>query len=134
MHYRKPFLKISLLMVAFFVVLGVGGCVTAKQQMLDAGEKPLTEQELQILFASAPTDVEVTHPKGTTYVNHFPDGTQKATWDGGSNEGRYWIENGKVCGKYNGRPQRCSTAFKVAENQYKLFDDQGDYLGTLNFR
>lgn len=134
----KDVVKMSMLVASAMVLLSVGGCVTAKQKMMDAGEKPLTDQELQTLFGSAPTDTEViTHNGNKSYVNHFPDGSQTIRYSGGSDDGKYWIEDGGICGQWqtiNNRAVRCSSVFKTTDNQYKLFDAQGNYFCTINFR
>ncbi len=42
---------LSVTLILLFSLLYLGGCVSAKQKMLDEGIKPLTTQELQSLFA-----------------------------------------------------------------------------------
>ncbi len=126
----------ALLASGLCLLMLTSGCVTAKQKMLDSGIKPLNNQELKILF-SEPTNVSFSGGKGNASINHFPDGTQKITHGGGSDEGVWRISNGEICGKWKNIRQgseNCNTMFKVEDNKYKLISKEGSVLGTLTFK
>lgn len=135
---NRPQRKCSLpsLVVALCSLLILGGCVTtAKQKMLDSGLMPLSDQELQLLL-SEPTDVSYSGGKGPASINHFPDGTQKITYQGGADEGTWRIANGEICGKWEKirkGVEKCSTIFKIDENKYKLFKKNGSSNGVITF-
>ena len=131
----KHVLKPTLLAVFLCLLLLIGGCVTAKQKMLDAGINPLTDEQLIVLF-SQPTDVSYLGNKGNASIKHLPDGTQKISYNGGSDEGFWRIANGEICGKWKNLRQgseNCSTMFQVEDNKYKLVNKTGSVLGTLTF-
>lgn len=118
------------------LLLLAGGCVTAKQKMLDAGINPLTNEELKVLF-SKPTNVSFSGNNGDASIQHSPDGTQKITYQGGSDEGLWRISKGEICGKWKKIRQgseNCNTMFQVEDNKYKLISNKGAVLGTLTFK
>lgn len=130
-HVWKP----TLFAVGLCLLLLIGGCVTAKQKMLDAGINPLTDEQLIVLF-SQPTDVSYIGNKGNASIKHSPDGTQKINYNGVSDEGFWRIANGEICGKWKNLRQgseNCSTMFQVEDNKYKLVNETGSVLGTLTF-
>jgi hypothetical protein len=131
-HVWKP----AMLAVGLCLLLLAGGCVTAKQKMLDAGINPLTDEQLRVLF-SKPTDVSYIGNKGNASIKHSPDGTQMITYSGGSDEGFWRIANGEICGKWKNIRQGsedCNTMFQVEDNKYKLVSKAGSVLGTLTFK
>ena len=130
-HVWKP----TLFAVGLCLLLLIGGCVTAKQKMLDAGINPLTDEQLKVLF-SKPTDVIFSGNKGNASIKHSPDGTQQMSHGGGSDEGFWRIANGEICGKWKNLRQgseNCNTMFQVEDNKYKLVNKTGSVLGTLTF-
>jgi len=130
-HVWKP----TIFAVGFCLLLLTGGCVTAKQKMLDAGINPLTDEQLTVLF-SKPTDVSYSGNKGNASIKHSPDGTQKISYNGGSDEGFWRIANGEICGKWKSIRQgseNCNTMFQLEDNKYKLVSKTGSVLGTLTF-
>ena len=127
--------NLTMLTVGICLLLLTGGCVTAKQKMLDAGINPLTDEQLTVLF-SKPTDVSYSGNKGNSSIKHSPDGTQQMTYNGGSDEGFWRIANGEICGKWKNIRQgseNCNTMFQVEDNKYKLVNKAGSVLGTLTF-
>lgn len=52
MNKQMSFPKLSVIAGCLVMLFFLGGCVSGKQKMLDAGMKPLNDQELQSLFST----------------------------------------------------------------------------------
>jgi hypothetical protein len=120
-----------------FSLMSLGGCVTAKQKMLDAGINPMTDQEMQELF-SQPGDASFSDARGRTAEIHYtPDGIQKMTYPGGYDEGTYSVADGQFCDKWKvvkDGAESCHTLFMTAANTYKLITKEGSDAGVLKFK
>ena len=118
-------INVVLVLALAGMCIGLSGCVTAQQKMMDEGYKPLTTGELTALFSGT---------RNAKWVGN--DGTQMVTWASGSTDGTYSIKDGTFCSKINipGRGERCSVFFKIDENKYKLFSvGSGSTAGVLTF-
>lgn len=128
---------LPLIVVTFFMLTLLGGCVTAKQKALDSGLKPVTNAELKMLFAEKNTANWVNTEKGrTAVVTYLPDGSLSADSGGETYIGTYSFKNDEYCSKMDHRngEVRCTTWFKVEDKTYHLFKTNGSMAGKLTFQ
>jgi hypothetical protein len=120
-----------------FTLMSLGGCVTAKQKMLDAGINPMTDQEVQELF-SKPGEAFFSDARGrTANINYTPDGIQKMTYPGGADQGTYRVVNGEFCDKWNvvaDGVESCHSMFMKSANTYLMIKKDGSETGVLKFK
>lgn len=135
MKTRNNFNNLIVFSLFVLTVLFLGGCVTAKQKLLDAGMQPLSNSDLQSLFAEQ-KNATFTNQKSSGTVKYFPDGRQEATWQGGSGGGTFYIKDGEFCSKMDFRKGevKCTTWFKVDEKTYELIRADGSKDATLIFQ
>lgn len=131
----------SLLYFGFFITIGtnLSGCVSGKQKLMEAGHKPLTNQEFTTFFSEKRVAQYYVHEKGHSgTVTYLPDGSQSALSDnnGKTYTGTYYFEDNQYCSKMDFRKGevRCTTWFKVADNKYQLFNNGGTKTVTLTFQ
>ena len=136
MPKRVLFAKIltSLILVTSF---SLGGCVTAKQKLIDSGIQPLTGDQLKEMFTKG-VKADYVNAKGqASYVVFHPDGNQTLASSMTNDTGRWSVENDQQCSVWtkirNGR-KGCFTWFKVTENTYELFGTDGTKTGTLTIK
>jgi len=134
MKIRNGFSNLMVLLLFVLTLLLLGGCVTAKQKLLDAGMQPLSNADLRSLFDEQ-RNATFTNQKSSGTIKYFPDGRQEATWNGGSGGGTFSIEEGKLCSKMDFRKGevKCTTMFKVDEKTYELIRADGSKDATLTF-
>ncbi len=121
----------------FFVALILGGCVSAKQKLMDQGNKPLTNIEFKELFAVKQVANGIPSEGNPFVMTTLPDGTISAVGSTGKTyTGTYSLEGDKFCSKmdHRGGAIKCSTWFKVGDNIYKTFRDDGSSDATLTFQ
>lgn len=127
---------LSIALFFFFAVI-LGGCVSAKQKMMDEGNKSLSGMELKELFSEKRVANGVNTQKNNTFVvTHMPDGTQSVVGSNGKTyPGTYYIEGDRYCSKmdFRGGAVKCTTWFKVGGKKYKLFNDSGTQTIVLTF-
>ena len=130
----RPVLSCIIIMSLLFL----GGCVTAKQKLLDSGMTPLAEADFQTLFAvPLKGDYRSIKQGGIVSTEFLPDGTEKMVSSKISDEGTWRIVNGEQCSKWNnlrGGREACFTWFKVADGVYDIFDASGAKAGTLTVK
>ena len=88
--------SLQAMLVAIAVVVGLAGCKTTEQKMIEAGMSPLTQAEATA-HISGNTEVWT---KGGGY--YAPGGVLKVKWEGQDGSGTWEVrENGKVCYSVN---------------------------------
>jgi len=119
-------------------ILLFGGCVSAKQKLLDAGMKPMDNQELTSLFSKPFEANYVSSKNGTTsLVQYFPDGAQKINNPRITDEGTWKIENGEQCSKWTKirkGAERCTVWFKVSSDKYEVYNRGGSKAGVITIK
>ncbi|MCP3927788.1 MAG: hypothetical protein GY705_01665 [Bacteroidetes bacterium] len=119
------------------ILIFLGGCVSAKQKKLDAGMKPIGDQEIKALFSEPFKASFLIHDTGKTVrFAYYPDGTAKFYGTRIDDEGTWHIENGEICFKWKAkkRGHGCKTWFKIDDNAYEAYRSDGSKSGILTIK
>ncbi|MGI9537676.1 MAG: hypothetical protein ACR2PB_11455 [Desulfocapsaceae bacterium] len=131
---RKHTVVAKFFLISSFLVLFTG-CVTAKQKMLNDGYKPLTNQELDVLFSKSVTMRWTLQSMDQGNVEMSPDKTAKISHSGGIDDGTWETEDDRLCiswERFRGGGKECNTFFKIDENKFRVFRPSGHYfLATI---
>jgi hypothetical protein len=119
--------------VAFLVL---SGCAPTEQALRARGLSPLTQSELEALYARTRT-IRGSSPDGLGLLGSYTqEGVARLDWGRGAAVGAWRIAEGKFCTTYpsirNGE-ERCVTIYKTGENEYKAFLPDGTCNGTTSF-
>jgi hypothetical protein len=117
--------------LACFIILS--GCVTAKQQMLNDGYKPLTNEEYIALFSKPVNMRWTTQSMEQGNVVLSPDKTATISYSGGIDDGTWVAENDRLCISWvrlGGGGKQCVTFFKIDENKYRVFEPSGRFFSV----
>ena len=117
--------------LACFVILS--GCVTAKQQMLNDGYKPLSNEEYISLFSKPVNMRWTTQSMEQGNVVLSPDKTATISYSGGIDDGTWVAENDRLCISWvrlGGGGKQCVTFFKIDENKYRVFEPSGRFFSV----
>jgi|GEM_PF-4929094 len=134
----KKCIKYTLL-ASFILLLLVylNGCARTKQDMLNAGMKQLTTQELKSLFSKKQTAKVFYVKKYKWYTfNYLPDGSIVRTRHGRVRDYVYFIDNDRFCMKRRPTSHKkyCSAWFEISQNQYQSYLSDGSMEAKLNFQ
>lgn len=108
-------------------------CAISEKNLKDAGAKLLGQQELIAVF-SQDLVVSLSTKSGSADGYYFPDGTQKIKWPGGGDVGRYRIENGQFCSKWdatNNGKEGCYRIYQTKDNEYVWVKLDGSFDTTM---
>jgi hypothetical protein len=123
----------AILAVAFLTLVG---CATTEQGLRARGLAPLTQSELEALYARTRI-IRGSSPDGLGLTGTYTqEGGARLDWGRGAAEGSWRITGGKFCTKYTGirdGEERCFTIYKTGENEYKTFFPDGTCNGTTSF-
>jgi len=122
--------------VAAGFVVTLTGCVTAEKKTQDQGYAPLSQAELEQTYARTRT-VAWSNPAGSKgTATYETDGSARVSWQGGEDEGRWRIVDGRFCSKWktvrNG-VENCTKSYKVGENEYRAYNVDGTLSSILSF-
>ena len=130
--------KLVLASIIISICLYLSGCVSAKQKMVESGQKPLTNQELKQIFTEKKIASYISAKGRTGKVTYLPDGSQSAVDDknGKTYPGTYYFDGDKYCSKmdHRGGEVRCTTWFRLGDNKYQLYRDDGSKGATVTFQ
>ena len=119
----------SAIILIFLVLLS--GCVTAEQQMLNEGNKPLTNEEYNALFSKPVNMRWTTQSMEQGNVVLSPDKTATISHSGGIDDGTWAAENDRLCITWlrlGGGGKQCVTFFKIDDNKYRVFEPSGRFF------
>lgn len=133
--------RLNIVITIFFqivILIVIGGCVsgiTDKQRALDAGMKPLDDQELQSLFSDRfQASFNSSQGIGSSVIRYNPNGKFTSIHSGNSQKGSWRIANGEVCTRedfdHTGT-ELCTTWIKIAENKINIYFRNQRKSGTL---
>ena len=130
--------KLSILFVLLYSGAHLSGCVSSKQKMVESGKKPITNQELKQIFSEKKIASYISAKGRTGKVTYLPNGSQSAVDDknGKTYPGTYYFDGDKYCSKmdHRGGEVRCTTWFKVGDNKYQLYRNDGSKGATVTFQ
>jgi hypothetical protein len=130
---RKGMVVGALVAAAFLALIG---CTTTEQSLRARGLSPLSQSELEALYARTRT-IRGSSPDGLGLLGTFTqEGGARLDWGRGAAEGSWRITGDKFCTKYQGirnGEERCVTIYKTGENAYKAFLPDGTFNGTTSF-
>ncbi len=124
-------------LVCTIVTIVLSGCVTAEQKLLDKGLQPLSVAEYKELFSTKRMAEFYNTKKGRSgLVTFMPDGSQSAVSGGKTFTGTYSFKNNQYCSKMDHRNGlvKCTSWFKVSDNEYHLFLSDGSMDGKVTFK
>ena len=127
--------KVLCVAVIVGVGIGVAGCKTAEQKVMESGSKPMTQAELQKEH-SRDRMVEWSSTNGSGTASYMADGTASVSWGSGSDTGKWWIADGKFCQKWmqaRGGSENCYTTYRIGENRYERFSAEGSMNSRFAF-
>ena len=123
----------AILATAFLTLIG---CATTEQSLRARGLSPLSQGELEALYARTRT-IRGSSPDGLGLTGTYTqEGGARLDWGRGAAAGSWRIAEGKFCTKYQGirnGEERCFTIYKTGENEYKAFLPDGTFNGTTSF-
>jgi len=128
---KKVFLFITLLVFAMVLI----SCALNEKKLQDSGAKLLNQQDLMDLFKVERVGRGKTS-RGSFKIFYFPDKTQIITWQGGGDEGKYRIENGEICSKWNtirDGAEKCARMYHIEGNKYESVYLDGSHAGSMTF-
>jgi hypothetical protein len=132
------FIRLTILLLLICVALFLGGCITAKQKKLDAGMKPLVDQELKYIFSSPIEGKFVSSKNGMiTSLHSSPDGSQTFSNPKLSDNGTWRIADGEQCSRWKKvreGSENCFTWFKIADDTYELYQRNGSKHGVFTIK
>ena len=100
----------------------LSGCVTTEKKLMEEGNKPLTQNQLESLFSQTRT-INWKSAKGSTGTSIIrPDHTSEWKWSGGSGAGKWEIRGNRYCVIPNDGNESCRTVFKTGDKEYTLFE------------
>jgi hypothetical protein len=140
MKIKNCFKTIVITSFSLLILLYLGGCAKTKQEMLDAGMKSMTTQELQTLFSQKRIGKAHNIKKDRwATVTYLPDGSISAiaSGNGKTYPGTYTIENNEFCSKMDFRNGKilCSSWIKIDDVTYNLYAPQdGSLVGIVTFK
>ena len=108
---------LSVIMLMFFVST-LFGCAINEKNLKETGAELLSQQELVEIFSQNRV-VNLSSGSGSVEGHYFTDGTQKITWPGGLDMGKYEIRNGQFCSKW--------TVTRAGKEEcYRIYYTEGD--------
>jgi hypothetical protein len=126
------------ILFSIFLMVFIGGCVTGvtdEQRALDAGMKPLDDQELQSLFSNRFQASFISSQRvGSSVVRYNPNGKFTSINSGISKKGSWRIANGELCTREdfnNTGTELCTTWIKIAEDKYNIYFRNQRQSGVL---
>ena len=112
------------------------GCAPTEQSLRARGLSPLSQGELEALYARTRT-IHGSSPDGLGLLGSYTqEGVARLDWGRGAAVGSWRIAEGKFCTTYQGirnGEERCVTIYKTGENEYKAFLPDGTFQGTTFF-
>jgi hypothetical protein len=119
------------------VFLCLSGCAKTKQEMLDAGLKQMTTQELTSLFSDKKIAkvYNVKKRKWYTYT-YLPDGSISAERNGRVRTSIYYIKNDRICSKkrLESRKKRCSSWIRIDAQTFNTYAKDGSLVEEISFQ
>lgn len=104
--------------------------------MQKEGSTPLTQEELESLYAGGPSvDFKSSQASGT--VTYHPDGKYEVYCARGSDHGIYEIRDSMICTqwtKIRDGKKGCFKIYNVGDNKYKAIDSNGNLNSSLSFQ
>ena len=123
----------TIVAAAFLTLLG---CATTEQALRARGLSPLSQGELEALYARTRT-IRGSSPDCLGLLGTYTqEGGARLDWGRGAAAGSWRIAEDKFCTKYQGirnGEERCLTIYKTGENAYKAFLPDGTFHGTTSF-
>lgn len=129
------FIVITSFMLLIFLCLS--GCAKTKQEMLDAGLKQMTTQELTSLFSDKRIAKVFNIKKRKWYTfTYLPDGSVSAERNGRTRTSLYYIKNDRVCSKKSSKSRKktCSSWIKIDNQTYNVYRKDGSLVAELSFQ
>ena len=122
-------------LIAFFLLLTmVYGCATFEEQLQKEGATPLTQEELESLYAGSPT-VKFKSSRASGTVKYHPDGRCEVNWGHGSDHGTWEIKDSMICTQWtiirDGK-KGCFKIYQVGDIKYAI-DSKGN-LNSTSYR
>jgi hypothetical protein len=125
--------KAIMLLTVFMFVCGLMSCALNEKKLQETGGQLLSQNDLTELF-NKNLAVRFTGGGLSNDGYYLPDGTQKISWPGGEDEGRYRIENGQFCSKWkvtrDGK-EECYKIYHTKDNKYVWVKLDGSYDSTM---
>tara|TARA_Y100000031_G_C8104931_1_gene330527 strand:- start:288 stop:683 length:396 start_codon:yes stop_codon:yes gene_type:complete len=128
---KKVFLFVALL---GFITMYIS-CALPEKKLQDSGAKLLNQQDLIEFFKEKRVGKGMTS-RGSIDIYYFPDRTQKIEHGGGSDEGKYRIDNGQLCVKWKeirGGAEKCTRMYHIEGNKYESVYLDGSSAASLTF-
>jgi len=137
MKIKKCIKQIIITSFSLCILLYLSGCAKTKQDMLNAGNKQLTTQELTSLLSETKTAKVFKAKKRKWYtVTYLADGSISTERKGRIRTSIYNIENNQFCSKrrITSRKEVCSSWFKVDEQTYNAYKKDGSLIEEITFQ
>ncbi len=128
--FKKPAMGARFIWIASFLIL-LSGCVTAEQQMLNDGYKPLTNDELNALFSTPKKMRWTLQSMEQGDVELLPDKTATISRSGGVDYGTWRAVDDRLCinwERLRASGEQCNILFQVEENKFKVFPPSGRFF------
>ncbi len=129
MAKRLPRL-LSIVLLSFLV-----GCATHEGKLKDAEVPQLDQESLEALFSSQRI-AEFKTVKGVAgIITYYPDNRQVVQFAGIEDQGRYRIEDGRLCSTWETirKGEKCTTFYQISDNYFELVDEDGELYLSLTF-
>lgn len=128
--------RVTGVMVVSTLALTLAGCGTAEKRMQDQGYAPLTQTELEQMHARTRT-MSWSNPAGSSgTVSYEADGAAEVNWSGGTDTGRWRIDEGQFCIQWqtirNG-VENCTRLYRAGDNEYRVYNMDGTLNSTVTF-
>ena len=110
---------LTVMMLTFFVFT-ILSCAISEKNLKESGAELLSQQELIEIFSQNRV-VSLSSGSGPVEGHYFADGTQKMSWPGGVDIGKYEIRNGQFCSKWNvtrAGIEECYRIYNTKSNEY----------------
>lgn len=142
MRTRKCIKRIVMISFSLLILMYLSGCAKTKEEMLGAGMKPMTTEELQSLLAEKKVaKYHVIKNNRWVTVTYLPDGSVNVVTKGGEVfTGTYSFvksdENDVFCSKMSHRnySELCSSWIKIDDQTYNVYGKDGSLVGELTFQ
>ena len=128
--------KVIILFTFFVFICTLMSCALNEKKLQESNAKLLSQEDLIELF-NKDRVVKFTSARGSAEGYYSPDGIQKINWPGGKDEGRYRIENGQFCSKWNVRregKEECYRMYHTKDDKYVWVKLDGSHDSTMVFK
>jgi hypothetical protein len=124
--------RFTFFVVSLSILICIVACASHEAKIQESGAKLLSQSDLENMFSEEIT-FRWTTSKSSGITNYRPDGTADAEGTGFTNTGKYYIENGQYCSKWDKYRTnvKCWRWYQINDKEYHQVDSNGQLAAKM---